>query len=930
MKHARLLSSIVLVMFLAGLLAIPVEISTDSARPLETTPTLNNDNAGIRTSAIPADREIRIALFDQQDTTLPSYDDSDSILSNNYEELETLLVNAGFSVTRLTLNDIQEYELLTAEFDIFLLADSLPNSNISNHIKSFWLGGGAILGLDSAAVYLNYAGILPRESSGSSGFETYWSYQLMDVCNISERHPITKSYSIGDELTNYLGNWTAYNWTTLQSTSIADTLTRLAVDESSVNQVHAIGHDPVDMGGRIVHLGTPITPLGESWNQLIIDAIYWLCPQPKARIVFDYTHNPYYTIDPWDNTPGAFTGYYEIWRNDLVMRGYLVDKLFPSPEGTLTVQRLSPYHLLVEVLPDENFAFNFTSAEVAAVADWVNSGGGLLVLSDNWSGSLITPNQMLNYLLSPYNIEIFQYVYAGAIVDVYDQEFHPTTEGCTQLYMRYTGFINYTLTGFPIWTQDGNTYVAGDTYGEGRIILSSDLNYLADNYIMNQDNRDFGINMVNWLSAGAARVLYYTTEPESINYYRSPGANALRDLGLNYYLTYIDDFMNLSLNSYDWDLVVLDGPYYTMYTYYDDMLEYVLSGGKLIMSEYFAASFSDHPLWAALGVKILETIGDNRTLSIWTPDHPIFNIPNDYGCSEFLSTVDFGAEGTLMEPYANATALVGNSTVPTTNQSVIVLRNDHKTIMNAFLIDQFQGDLDDSTYMDAYELWQNEITYVMFYDDAPTIDNPSDLVMEAGSTGNVVTWSPSSSRPFWYEIMIGSSVIRAGRWLGSAVAFSADDLEYRVNPYEIVISLWDAFRYSISDVVLVTVEDTTAPDFTLVADDLTYVVGTTGHVLIWETSEVNPSFFDIYLDAELTLDDELWNGTHVVYPVDGLAIGSYNITVVIVDMANNFASDTVSVTVIDSMSPLIVVVAVIGLAAVVIVIVLVIMKRKKS
>lgn len=901
MKSTRILPCMVVVLFLVGLSIVPVYISTDTTRPQETTLELN-DEKEIRNSALPLDEEIRIALLNEMNTTNPVYDDSSSYLTNEYSYLVRLLMDAGFDVTNITLSDIQQHKLITADYDIFLLADNLPNANISNYIMDFWLGGGAILGFDSAAVYLNYAGMLPRESAGSSGYETYWSNEYMSTCEIFERHPVTKAYAHGAPLDSYVGTWAAYNWTALQSTSIANSLTRLATNEMDENQTHAIAHSPKDMGGKVVHIGIPIVPLNGTWNQMVIDAVYWLCPQPKARIVFDYSHFPYSTIDSWDTTPGATVGYYSVWRNDLVMRGYQVDKLFASTEGNLTGNRLASYHTLIEVIPDEDEGVNFTQAEVDAVKGWINTGGALLAIGDGWQLSIIAPDQMLNYLLSPYNVKINEGGYSGSLVGaITEEQFHPTTEGCTELYIRYTGYINHSSTGFPLWYEKGNCYAAGDTYGEGRIIVTSDVDYLRNSYITIQDNRDFAINMINWLSAAKARVLYYTTEPNSMNYYRTPGALSLDDFGLNYFLTYSDAFMNLSLSEYEWDLVILDGPYYSMDSYYDDILEYVLEGGKLIMSEYFAMTDQYHPLWAALGIRIIEEIGNNRTLSIWDMSHPMIVAPNHYAAANLISTIDYGSEGTLLEPFANATGLVGNSTTYQTNQSLVVLRNDRKTIFNGFLIDQFQGDHDDSTYMDAYEFWQNEISYLMYYDDTPTIDSPADKTIEAGSSTDSIVWTPNSSRPYSYMVTRDYALYEEGPWDGSPISINLN--EAVLGSVLFIVMVWDTYGYMIEDAVTVSVEDHTAPTILQAPANLEYQEGLSEHLLNWSASDLFPDFYKAYVNGTLR-DSGPWDGSNISIDVGGLAEGIYNVTLVLNDTSSNQVSSTVYLTVTgDTTSP---------------------------
>ncbi|XOB46885.1 MAG: NosD domain-containing protein [Candidatus Nealsonbacteria bacterium] len=83
-------------------------------------------------------------------------------------------------------------------------------------------------------------------------------------------------------------------------------------------------------------------------------------------------------------------------------------------------------------------------------------------------------------------------------------------------------------------------------------------------------------------------------------------------------------------------------------------------------------------------------------------------------------------------------------------------------------------------------------------------------------------------------------------------------------------------------------------------NDVTYEEGTTGHNISWTATDLNPGTYKIYRDG-LEIDSGTWeSGIAITINVDGLAIGSYNYTIVATDAFGNVASDTVWVTVEDS------------------------------
>ena len=79
---------------------------------------------------------IRIAIYDDANITIPSYAVA-SFLTNNYSNIQTALLTAGYEVTPLTTNQIYNHELKNAKYDVFIMADNLPKTNITNFVKEY-------------------------------------------------------------------------------------------------------------------------------------------------------------------------------------------------------------------------------------------------------------------------------------------------------------------------------------------------------------------------------------------------------------------------------------------------------------------------------------------------------------------------------------------------------------------------------------------------------------------------------------------------------------------------------------------------------------------------------------------------------------------------------------------------------------------------
>ncbi len=82
----------------------------------------------------------------------------------------------------------------------------------------------------------------------------------------------------------------------------------------------------------------------------------------------------------------------------------------------------------------------------------------------------------------------------------------------------------------------------------------------------------------------------------------------------------------------------------------------------------------------------------------------------------------------------------------------------------------------------------------------------------------------------------------------------------------------------------------------LASEDVTYVLGTTGNQIVWEVTDEDPNEYSIYRNGVLQ-DTDSWNGSNIIHNVDGLAVGTYNFTLVLTDLSGWVTTDIVWVTV---------------------------------
>jgi hypothetical protein len=142
-------------------------------------------------------------------------------------------------------------------------------------------------------------------------------------------------------------------------------------------------------------------------------------------------------------------------------------------------------------------------------------------------------------------------------------------------------------------------------------------------------------------------------------------------------------------------------------------------------------------------------------------------------------------------------------------------------------------------------------------------------------------------------------LIDEGDWDGSPILACVYGLALGAYSYTLVV--YDTSENLNSDTVLVSVVDTTPPTIDSPAD-IHYEEGSAGHSILWSPSDNNPHLYEVYRNGSL-IDSSDWDGSELSLSVDGLTLGTYNYTLVVYDTSENWSSDTVFVSVVDTTPP---------------------------
>jgi hypothetical protein len=191
----------------------------------------------------------------------------------------------------------------------------------------------------------------------------------------------------------------------------------------------------------------------------------------------------------------------------------------------------------------------------------------------------------------------------------------------------------------------------------------------------------------------------------------------------------------------------------------------------------------------------------------------------------------------------------------------------------------------------------------------PIISNaPSDFTVEAGYTGQRLSWTATDSNPNTYTIELQGSGIVAGptTWTsGNAINYNIPD-GFGVGSYIYTITFTDDYDNFITDSVTFTVDDTTNPTITNAPSDLTVEFGYTGQSISWTATDANPDTYTIELQGTgIVAGPTPWtSGNAINYNIpNGFGVGAYIYTVTFTDDYDHFITDSVTFTVDDTTNP---------------------------
>jgi PKD repeat protein len=249
----------------------------------------------------------------------------------------------------------------------------------------------------------------------------------------------------------------------------------------------------------------------------------------------------------------------------------------------------------------------------------------------------------------------------------------------------------------------GNTIVAAQDYGWGSAVLVG-FDYWAS-------NASVDLVLSNAATYPRGRYWPYLWDDNAVKRSLEQAASRLH---LNWWWVgggsaSADDWQ-LYLDTYDWDLYMVDAPSSQASDDWAALMTRIAAGKKTLMQSYDLESMPD--VQAGFGISAADGVTGVPPLYNWDDTSTLFHSPNEVSTlTDWEDHWLISAE--LLTVGADATALAGFTATPTAGQAAIVLGNDGRTLYDGYLWDEGSQDADYDGVEDTVELLMNQITMLL-------------------------------------------------------------------------------------------------------------------------------------------------------------------------------------------------------------------------
>jgi len=261
---------------------------------------------------------------------------------------------------------------------------------------------------------------------------------------------------------------------------------------------------------------------------LLFSSLSIVSAENNSKILFDET-NPLFGKFNTIHNIGTYGS--SAFANLLIENGYSVSSLTNRP---ITSDKLDGYDVFVIMSP----MGNYTNDEINAIKQFVNKGGGLLIVGSNWGNVDGNQNFAFNKIARSFGVSFANneivtndkdYLFSYNILEITELRTSPITANVKNFYYMMGTYINnpgnstiVAYTDSYTWGDQGYTTSQGSTmsnfikdpteksgplpvisqmeYGKGKIVFIGSSYSFINSMIYRSDNWKLGLNSVDWLA----------------------------------------------------------------------------------------------------------------------------------------------------------------------------------------------------------------------------------------------------------------------------------------------------------------------------------------------------------------------------------------------------------------------------------------------
>ena len=210
-------------------------------------------------------------------------------------------------------------------------------------------------------------------------------------------------------------------------------------------------------------------------------------PASSESFLWDVSHGS--TISDYD-----YFDQYGSFISNLMNNGFSVDT---TSQGLLVDDPAAYDGIVISVLTAQSSSY--TSEEVTQILNYVNNGGGLLLMGDN----TYSPNPNIDPVAAAFEITLGVLNIEPDDTYTSDLAEHPIFYEINEIHVQSAGalFASHLLVPEIAWQEGtGLPLIAGGQYGSGFVVALGDADVMTNGFYDLADNQQFSINAANYIT----------------------------------------------------------------------------------------------------------------------------------------------------------------------------------------------------------------------------------------------------------------------------------------------------------------------------------------------------------------------------------------------------------------------------------------------